>query len=191
MSRRLPALLATLVAGFALAACGGDGERGSVAATTATGTDGTQEAPAQQPAGPAVATVDVAETEFKLSPANPKVSKAGVIAFKASNDGQAVHALEVEGPKGEARTGEIQPGGSAMVEVELPEGTYVWYCPVANHRQLGMEGKVTVAGGGPVRDDRGGRGGSGGGGGRYGDSGGSGSGGSGSGGDAGGAAPGY
>ena len=153
MSRRGLALLVALALGVTLAACGDDDEREGAAATNATGTQGTQEEQARQPTGPAVATVDVSETEYKLDPANPKVSKAGVIEFKASNDGQTTHALEVEGPDGEARTDPIQPGESATIKVDLKKGTYVWYCPIDGHREKGMEGKVSVAGGGPVRED--------------------------------------
>jgi uncharacterized cupredoxin-like copper-binding protein len=93
--------------------------------------------------------VRVSETEFKLDPANPTVEEAGTVEFDVANDGKVVHALEVEGPKGEVETEEIQPGRSATLEVDLSKpGSYVWYCPIGNHRELGMEGRITVAGGG-------------------------------------------
>ncbi len=95
-----------------------------------------------------VATIDVRETEFKLEPANPRIEKPGVVEFKVENAGQTVHALEVEGPKGEVETEEIQPGKSTTLRANLTEpGEYTWYCPVGGHKDQGMEGKITVAGG--------------------------------------------
>jgi uncharacterized cupredoxin-like copper-binding protein len=67
-----------------------------------------------------VAAVSLKETEFKLDPANPKVAKTGVVAFKVTNSGKVEHNLEVEGPSGEAKLPEnIKPGGSATLEVNV------------------------------------------------------------------------
>ena len=127
----------------AFAGCGGDDDEEERAGNTATEAE---KAPAK---GPAASKVTIRETDFKLSPSRPKVAKAGVVEFVARNDGKTVHALEVEGPKGEAETSTFGPGKSARVKVDLSEpGTYEMYCPVANHRELGMEGEVVVAGGG-------------------------------------------
>ena len=153
-----------VAAGILLGGCGSDddgGGSGSSAQKTETKSSG---------GGGAGATVNVSETEYKLDPANPKVAKAGKVKFQVTNDGQVVHALEVEGPGGEAETEEIQPGQTASVTVDLSKaGTYEMYCPIGNHRQRGMEGKVAVAGGGSGtttgEDDKGGEDESGGGGG--------------------------
>jgi uncharacterized cupredoxin-like copper-binding protein len=126
----------------ALAGCGGDDER---AETSGTGTEG-EAAPA---AGAPVATVKVGETEYKLDPSKPKVAKAGTVEFDVQNNGQVVHALEVEGPSGESETESIQPGKSAKLKVNLNKaGTYEMYCPIDNHKGRGMTGEVKVAGGG-------------------------------------------
>jgi plastocyanin len=109
--------------------------------------------------GGAAGTVSISETEFKLDPADAKVDKAGKVTFKVTNDGQITHALEVEGPGEEAKTGAIQPGKSATLSVDLSKaGTYEMYCPIGNHKQQGMEGKIAVAGGGSggSSDDKGG-----------------------------------
>ena len=103
----------------------------------------------------------MSETEFKLAPANPKVSKAGVVQFKVKNDGKIVHALEVEGPSGEVKTAPIQPGKSATLNADLSKaGSYQWYCPIDSHKAMGMKGKISVAGGGSggstTTDDSGG-----------------------------------
>ena len=159
-----------------LSACGEDRE-GSVeksgsgtdtAATGTTGTTGTSTTPAAA-SGPVVATVDVEETEFELDPRNTKISKPGVVQFDVTNAGSVPHALEVEGPEGEVETATIQPGKKATLKADLSRaGTYVWYCPVGDHEQRGMKGKIVVAGGGSGtgtttdesgQDDRSGKGG--------------------------------
>ncbi len=143
-TRRLAlALTALAVLPFA-AGCGGE-ERGG---GTGTGTTGTAAKEQTQPRGKPVATVTISETDFKLRPANPTIPKPGVVEFTAKNDGQSPHALEVEGPTGEAETEVIQSGETTKLKVDLSRpGTYVMYCPVGNHRELGMVGKVKVAGG--------------------------------------------
>jgi plastocyanin len=129
---------------LALAGCGEDREEEAGKAGTGTATE-----EAAKPSGPPVATVRVSETEYKLDPANPKISEAGVVEFVATNDGKVDHALEVEGPEGEVETEVFGPGERATLKADLSEpGSYTWYCPVGNHRELGMEGKVWVAGGG-------------------------------------------
>jgi uncharacterized cupredoxin-like copper-binding protein len=145
-SPRFPMVImvaASMVLLMALGACGESRKTNSGTATTGTETQKTR-----TPTGPAVGTVKVSETEYKLAPANPKVAKAGVVSFVATNHGKIPHALEVEGPSGEARTKAIAPGGSATLKVDLAKpGAYTWYCPLDNHKGLGMKGKVTVAGG--------------------------------------------
>ena len=160
MGRRVATLLVAVAAVGALVACGDDDERDGAGATT--GTTPT-EGQAQAPAGEPVATVDVTETDFALDPQNPRIERAGIIEFRISNEGETVHALEVEAPQGEFETEEIPPGEQATLEADLPEGEFVWYCPVGNHREMGMEGTVVVAGGGaggePDSGDAGGGGG--------------------------------
>ena len=102
----------------------------------------------QAAAGPSLKTFTVSETDFKLSPATFTIDKAGTYTFHAVNHGQVVHSLEIEGKGVEAKLGsDLQPGASGDLEVALPAGTYEIYCPVGSHKDMGMEGKVKVAGG--------------------------------------------
>ena len=99
--------------------------------------------------GSAVKTVQIAEKEFSLTPSTISLSKTGTYAFKAMNNGTVAHALEIEGNGIEAKTGEIQPGSSATLQIALTKaGTYEMYCPIDGHKQQGMKGNVTVGGGG-------------------------------------------
>ncbi len=135
---RTVALLSLLLA-LALAACGEDRETGTGTSTTKTGTE-----TAAAPKGKPVKTIEIEESEFRLSPDTVKLGKPGTYEFRAKNVGGTVHALEVEGQGTEVETDEIQPGKSATVKAELKEGEYKLYCPVGNHEQQGMTGKVTV-----------------------------------------------
>jgi uncharacterized cupredoxin-like copper-binding protein len=94
--------------------------------------------------------VDVSLTDFKIDPKDPEIAKAGTVEFKVKNDGQTEHNLEVEGPSGEKELpSNLDPGQSGTLTVDLSKpGKYEWYCPVANHRDLGMEGEITVGSGG-------------------------------------------
>jgi plastocyanin len=143
---------AALILALGLAACGEDDRGGSVeesggTSTTGTSTTGTSTTPA--PGGAAVAKLQVEETEFAIDPKNPRISKAGVVSFRVKNVGQVLHALEVEGPNGEVETKGIEPGKSASLRVDLSKpGTYEWYCPIGDHKDRGMKGRIVVAGGG-------------------------------------------
>ena len=132
---RIPTL-AVLAGAIALAGCGSD-DNG----------DDNGSAPAASSGGSAE-TVKLSATEFKFTPSDPSVDKAGKVTFDVSNDGSVDHALEVEGPNGEVETEPIAAGQSAKLTVDLSKaGKYEMYCPIGNHKEMGMEGTVTVAGG--------------------------------------------
>ena len=105
-----------------------------------------------EPAGPAatvdaraVATAEVSLVDYALDVRDPRVPRAGLIAFAATNDGLVRHALAVDGPAGTARTPALRLGERRVFTVRLPPGTYKWYCPIADHEQRGMVGRVRVA----------------------------------------------
>ena len=130
-----------VAASLALAACGGDDDDDESAATTEpTATTGAAEAGGGE-------TVKMSAVDFKFEPSDPTVAP-GEVTFEVTNDGEAPHNLEVEGPSGEAELPEdLQAGDSGDLPVDLSEpGTYKFYCPVGNHEQLGMVGEVTVQG---------------------------------------------
>ena len=135
---RYPFALAALatVFGLALAGCGGDDSSGTTAASSTT---------TAAQAGGGGSSVDVSETDYKLNPSDPTV-KAGQVTFNVTNDGQVVHNLEVEGPNGEQElNSDLSPGQSGTLSVDLSKpGKYEFYCPVDDHKQMGMEGEITV-----------------------------------------------
>jgi plastocyanin len=90
--------------------------------------------------------LQVSETDFKLDPSSLTVDAAGTVTISAVNDGGTEHALEIEGAGVEEETETIAPGESAEVTVDLKAGRYEMYCPIGNHRELGMEGTIVVGG---------------------------------------------
>jgi uncharacterized cupredoxin-like copper-binding protein len=141
MRTRLSLVATAVVAGAAMAAfaagCGGSSDGSSSTAASSSST-------AAQ-AGGAASNVDISETDFKLNPSDPKV-KSGQVTFNVSNDGQTVHSLEVEGPNGDQELqSDLSPGQKGVLSVDLSKpGKYEFYCPVGNHKQLGMKGEITV-----------------------------------------------
>src|SRR4051812_15836246 len=72
--------------------------------------------------------VTIRESEYRLNPANPKVAGAKAVVFQVHNAGTVTHALEVKGPKGQARAQGIQPGSSATLKVDLSKaGSYQFF----------------------------------------------------------------
>ncbi len=129
------------VAALAGAGCGEAREPGGRAAATSP----TPVAERAKTIGNAVAAVDVSLSDYLLTPHNPRVARHGVVAFVATNDGQTTHALAVDGPTGEVKTRPLRPGEQQTISVRLPPGTYKWLCPIADHEQRGMVGRVRVA----------------------------------------------
>ncbi|HXV34520.1 MAG TPA: cupredoxin domain-containing protein [Gaiellaceae bacterium] len=123
-----PVLLVAVA--FLLPACGGE--------------EGANDAAA--PAG--AADVEIVLADFTVEPSSLELAP-GSYTFSVVNEGGQTHALEIEGPNGEVETGDLAPGESAELAVDLSEpGEYEVYCPVGGHRGQGMEGTITVGGAG-------------------------------------------
>jgi uncharacterized cupredoxin-like copper-binding protein len=94
--------------------------------------------------------VRVGLADFTISP-NPITVRAGEkVIFTGNNMGQRNHDLHIEGPgvAFEIVPGSdmhIPPGQTAMGEMTFnTPGTYQMWCPVGNHREMGMEGSFVV-----------------------------------------------
>lgn len=92
-------------------------------------------------------TVEVSATEFAFDPSTIELDEAGTYTFQLTNDGEFEHALEIDGQGIEEETDVIGGGETAEVTVDLAEGEYEIYCPVGNHREMGMEGALVVGAG--------------------------------------------
>lgn len=88
-------------------------------------------------------TVRVELTEYEIR--MPATLPAGVTQFQVSNVGTGEHSFAIEGDETEiAFDDHLQVGETKRLEVELPAGTYTVYCPVAEHRERGMQLQVEV-----------------------------------------------
>jgi plastocyanin len=68
---------------------------------------------------------------------------AGEVSIELVNESSVPHAVEVEG-NGVEEESEQVTGANTTLTVDLEPGEYVFYCPVGEHRQNGMEGTLTV-----------------------------------------------
>jgi uncharacterized cupredoxin-like copper-binding protein len=129
--RRTTSVAVSLVSLAAvLAGCGGGSSGGA--------------APAAGPAPANATTVTATETDFKIALSSASVA-AGTYTFKAVNNGQVTHALEINGPGvSDKSTAGISPSSSASLTVTLSKGSYEIWCPVANHKAMGMDVHLTV-----------------------------------------------
>jgi plastocyanin len=68
---------------------------------------------------------------------------AGSVTIELVNESSTPHAVEVEG-NGVEEESETITGSTTELTVDLEAGEYVFYCPVGQHRQNGMEGQLLV-----------------------------------------------
>ncbi|GAA0244469.1 hypothetical protein GCM10009527_046500 [Actinomadura nitritigenes] len=94
-------------------------------------------------------TVTVTEKEFTLTPSMTNL-KPGAYTFVAKNVGTTVHGLAISGPgiSGTKMITGVKPGSTGMLKAVLKSGTYQMWCPVDNHKGLGMHTQLTVSGAG-------------------------------------------
>jgi plastocyanin len=132
------AAMGVVAAGAVLTACGGGSSGGSAAADTGTA------APSSSADGPGAQTVEVTATEYEFGLATTHFAP-GTYTFVMRDDGHASHAITIDGPGVDNKTSRTSgPGGTAALTVTLGNGDYVLYCPVGNHRALGMQTNLTV-----------------------------------------------
>ncbi|MGA6946351.1 MAG: cupredoxin domain-containing protein [Solirubrobacterales bacterium] len=142
LNRQFAALLAIGAAvAVPMVGCGGGSDDNSTgnAATQASTTGGAA-------ATGAGGTVNLTATDFKFNPSDQTVS-SGDVTFNEKNDGQVTHSLEIEDVTpghDQELEGDVSPGQSGTLKANLAPGKYEFYCPIGNHKEMGMEGEITV-----------------------------------------------
>ena len=91
--------------------------------------------------GEAAKTIDVTESEYKITLPSLTSLAPGTYTFVVKNDGKVAHNLVV----GTKTTALIPPGETAELTVPLEAGTVSLFCSVDGHRRLGMNATITVA----------------------------------------------
>lgn len=96
-------------------------------------------------AHPAPARVQVTAKEFSYTLSRLHV-KPGQATIELVNYGQDPHDLLVQrvGARHIAGLPVVAPGGHADLTLKLRPGRYLFWCSLANHRQLGMRGTLVV-----------------------------------------------
>jgi uncharacterized cupredoxin-like copper-binding protein len=133
-----------ITAGATLSACGsgGSGSPSSSPSTTATTAAAAATTTAAATTGTSLAVV---ETEFHLKLSSASL-KPGAYSIHVKNAGSFTHALTVNGPGvNDKSTASLAPGASATLVVTLKAGSYDIFCPVGNHKAMGMDEHVTVS----------------------------------------------
>lgn len=87
--------------------------------------------------------VSVSLRDFDISPETVEVA-AGQVEIEASNDGDRVHELAIRTPSGVERTGEIEPGESGSMTVDIPEGTHRLFDPLRDYQERGMTARLVA-----------------------------------------------
>jgi plastocyanin len=109
--------------------------------TTVSASAATTTPQATTAAKPKPQTVQVTETEFKITLATSSLH-AGPVTFQIKNTGKIAHDLAmVGGPKSKL----IPAGGTATLKATLKPGTVELYCSVPGHKQAGMDLKHKVS----------------------------------------------
>ncbi len=132
-----------------LAACGGDGDASGSADGSPT------------PASPTGGVLNVRASEWGFEPDVIAFSRGERVQIVLVNDGDILHNLKIEkeltaddiesrssgplrGGEGQLFVGAEAGGQGTLTFVPQESGTFVFYCTIEGHRQLGMEGRLTV-----------------------------------------------
>jgi plastocyanin len=147
------ALIAALAVGLlALAGCGSSSSTSSSASTTSpaagtsTATPTTSSTTSTGGSGAAQALHLAANPEGQLKyDTTSLTAKSGKVSIAFTNTSPLAHNVTVASSSGAVvgATPTFQ-GGSRTLSLNLPPGTYKFYCTVPGHRAAGMEGTLTV-----------------------------------------------
>ena len=88
--------------------------------------------------------VEVSLMEYDIDPGPVRVS-AGDVEFAIKNDGERVHELAITTQDGTERSGEIDPGDTKNMTVDLAPGRYRMYDPRSDYRARGMRSTIIVS----------------------------------------------
>lgn len=113
-----------------------EGAEPTTAPTEGTGSEGGEATEA--PAGGQEVTITGHDIYF--DPAEVKI-KAGPVTFTLPNEGAAEHDFSID----ELGISVNMPAGTTQtLEVDIPAGTYQYYCNIPGHKDAGMVGTLVV-----------------------------------------------
>ena len=81
--------------------------------------------------------------EYEFTPSRIR-TRPGPVVFVLRNAGRFAHDFHVEGPGFEVYAEKFSPGRTVRVQAVMQEGEYKVSCPLSNHDERGMNGKLIV-----------------------------------------------
>lgn len=90
----------------------------------------------------AAAPITVAMTDIYFEQPEITIPADTDVTFVFVNNGFAAHNFMIDSP--EIFSGDLNSGATTEVVVNLPAGTYPFYCSVVGHKEAGMVGTLTV-----------------------------------------------
>lgn len=88
------------------------------------------------------AVVNVEMVDIAFNPSTLTIPADTDVTFHIVNNGAAVHNFMIDDP--EIFSGDLSGGQSVDLTVNLPAGTYKFYCTIPGHEAAGMVGQLTV-----------------------------------------------
>jgi len=86
--------------------------------------------------------VEVQFVDIAFVPAALTVAGDTDVPFRFTNTGAAPHNFTIDDPA--VFSGDLGSGASADLVVNLPAGTYEYYCAIPGHKEAGMVGVLTA-----------------------------------------------
>jgi uncharacterized cupredoxin-like copper-binding protein len=121
-------ILAGATLALVLAACGGGSDSSSY----------------KEPAGPAVASLNVESGNVFFKPTKLTSPTAGIIKITLKNIESGTHDLVIRNVPGfELKVS--GDGSTSASKVDLKKGKYEYYCTIPGHEEAGMKGTLTVS----------------------------------------------
>lgn len=87
--------------------------------------------------------IAIALKEYEFVPSRIR-TRPGTVVFVLRNEGRFAHDFHVEGPGVEVYAEKFSPGRTVRVQAVLQEGEYKVSCPLSNHDERGMNGRLIV-----------------------------------------------
>jgi uncharacterized cupredoxin-like copper-binding protein len=112
------------------------------AAPPASGGEAPPAQPTEAPAG-AATTVDLAMQDIHFDKDALTIPANTDVTLNLVNQGASQHDFTIDGHP-EASSELYDPGQTGTLTLNLPAGTYQYYCSVPGHKEAGMVGTLTV-----------------------------------------------
>ena len=89
--------------------------------------------------------VRVKLSDYDMELLNEKPIGPGLTVFEVTNEGEKEHSFAIEGLDVMQRLEEnLKPGETRTISVELKPSGYNIYCPIDNHKNMGMASVIRI-----------------------------------------------